>query len=992
MGDELIKLEEQSEKQAELQDVLEGEIATGIEEHSLTTEESELIADTEDVEEIEVVINETVGWSSGDASDHSHLAGRDRENQHPIEAITGLRHELNEIEALQPVYSNKIGIANYYKWDKGTSDKTGYFVRLASSVPTVSICNGPDIFGVTVDSAGFIGGQDGVTLEYVNGEVGAHGAERDNHYALVATSGLVDVRCESDVEQGDYVVSNAYGEATKTDSDCGYKVMAMENKNGINYAIIALGVQACTADMIGKNLKHLETRVSGNEINIAFAMTMANEAYNKASECLISNGELNDKVSDSMDKVDNIESDVENMGAQVGNIAIISAKTKAIAESAALAADSIRVEAVEKANEALAETSKLRDELNKTAEDMNENLNDAILDIEALQEDLEPLSAWPDADNPKGIAGFVARVNEDSATLASIVAWKGDSGESLAAFVQEATGENATVKAIAQYQRLDENNNPIGEPGAAGLIAQVEANKSSIELIAKLDGDIAGIKGQVDANTAELSHIVNHKYKDATGLAAIDQQITEQEASINNLVSWQSNTNVSMARIEQKADANGAHIQSTVVNIDKYNVGPYSQAQGFTLEQAKNVLEPGMIYVPTVSHDGETYNESYEFTRMYTYTWTEDGIWDESIGEVVFFGSAPGGTAYSLWYKDGGDNSDGYEPDTLYKLEEYYEDDEMLMRWVAVATLHGNVSNRTVSQIRQDANSIIAEVTNVYGAVAEFGAKLSDTDAKVNSIVSWPIDGGTHNMAVLESKVDDNGAYMVLAAVTEVDGESKVKDLGGAKIVLSDSEDGSFIQIDADNIVLGGTTTFTTKDELDGTTKIHGGHIAANTITATQIATDALQSNNYESGVDGSLIPTDKYSTLGTFFDLSNGSIYAPYFHLNEDGKIFAKGGEIGGFTITSGSIYHTKYHLDYSVDGVYIGPNGIGLGSAFKVKADGSLMATGVDITGKITATSGYIGSATSGFAIDSSSITNGTIGDLGSICLSAANIPVHL
>lgn len=63
------------------------------------------------------------------------------------------------------------------------------------------------------------------------------------------------------------------------------------------------------------------------------------------------------------------------------------------------------------------------------------------------------------------------------------------------------------------------------------------------------------------------------------------------------------------------------------------------------------------------------------------------------------------------------------------------------------------------------------------------------------------------------------------------------------------------------------------------TTTIKGGLIQTNTITSSQLATDAIMSNNYQAGSSGS-----HYSTSGSFLDLSNGNFYTPYFESTSNG------------------------------------------------------------------------------------------------------------
>lgn len=78
-------------------------------------------------------------------------------------------------------------------------------------------------------------------------------------------------------------------------------------------------------------------------------------------------------------------------------------------------------------------------------------------------------------------------------------------------------------------------------------------------------------------------------------------------------------------------------------------------------------------------------------------------------------------------------------------------------------------------------------------------------------------------------------------------------------------------------------------------------------------------------------------------------------------GSIKATSGEIGGFTIGESAIYNTITAFDdESSRGVYLGVDGIKLGSKFKVDNSGKLYASETELSGSITATSGSIGGAT--------------------------------
>jgi hypothetical protein len=660
-------------------------------------------------------------------------------------------------------------------------------------------------------------------------------------------------------------------------------------------------------------------------------------------------------------------------------MSIISAQAKAIAEGAVLSAESARVEATNIANSALSEAATLRKEFEEKASEMDDALTSATSEmketkeelqknIAELEKDLEPLATWPDAENPTGIAGFVAKADENSATIGTLVTQQSETSNALAGFKQEVSDKYATIESVSSFETetsksiagvkeiadankaqidamvaydkdgksalagittyVDENsaqirqlasyeqkdaNGAILNSGAAGLIAQVEANKSSIDLLVSFEGDVyeglAGLTAQVDANKSSvevLSKRVQGKYesidswnerdkdqnlvyyvkaksdseddlwyyyKDGAwrsttdayvaglpaSIAGIQAETDEHGATINALTTWQGDTNTAMASIKQKADANGASIQLLTTNLDKYSVGPYSQAYGFTLEQAASVLEEGMVYVPTPHADSDTHsevyeyveigedgkevvktfpdNDGYQFTPGYIYTWsdiddspnTTTMMWKESVGKVVEFKSAPSGTSYDFWYKNGGDNSDGYETDTLYKLDTYtHENGGTLTRWIAVATLKGNFSNRAVSQIRQDANSINLEVTNTKGDLAGIKAWAGEDFTAIQDTVSWK-NNNSEAIATTIERASDAEAYIAqVASVKNEDGTINAT----ASIVAAINEDGSSVGINADRIVMTGTTAFLQPGDLgeNGATVIHGGRIDSNTL------------------------------------------------------------------------------------------------------------------------------------------------------------------
>lgn len=158
------------------------------------------------------------------------------------------------------------------------------------------------------------------------------------------------------------------------------------------------------------------------------------------------------------------------------------------------------------------------------------------------------------------------------------------------------------------------------------------------------------------------------------------------------------------------------------------------------------------------------------------------------------------------------------------------------------------------------------------------------------------------------------------------------------------------------------------------------------------ITDDALSSNNLYLSADG-YIYSNNHSTFsaGTtgFYLGPDGLSLGSHFWVDKSGEMFAEDGTIGGWNITSNSLYADDLYLSASGyiyssshsslsstgSGFYLGSSGLSIGSAFKVTSAGSL-----------TATSGTIG----GWSITSSTlgISGLTLSSSGSIYSSGWSI----
>lgn len=867
---------------------------------------------------------------------HGTLYGTEFADQHPIEAITGLREELNDIETLGIVESHTKNQANYYLWESG-SGQVGKFVTIGEDTDQIRICiEADDIFGVTVDSAGFIGGQDD--------------PPKDDSYGLVVTTGLAPVQCELDVDTGDYVISNDYGYAKKSDGNYGYQVVGINDINGIRYAVVALATPISSLRLMSQDWKDIGDRMDVAEKNIASAINVANEAYKMAasgggggsgsgSGGSSSNPYLEDQVEDLITRVDGVEGEIDSMGNQISS-AVSSANTaKTLANNAISSVESVRAETIDVANNALAEASDAKTKVDTLREETSASINDAMSEaksaqdnIDALKDDLTVLTEWTDGEF-SGVTGFVDRVDENDATLATLVEWKGETSESVAA-IQQQTNDNG-----ASIESLTKTDTELGD--SIALVKQTaEANEASIKSITewqdKTTQSIASVEQKATENSASIEQLTSWKDNTDESIALIKQDVSSNGAKIESLTSWQTEakesiTNVtntadankasietlnafqtdatkSIAQLTQQADDNGASIQFLVNKIDKYSYGAFSQAYSFSQEEAEKILEVGQVYVPSVDHD-ETYDRverradaEYHFTKGYHYTWgkTESGMmrWIESESPEVAFSKEyiTGGDSIPYWVT----TEEVAGVDTIYEADTLYKWDNNM--WIAVATLKGNLSSRETSILKQTTNSLTLSVQDVANDMADITLRVDDNESSITDLVSWTKDpsGERYNLATIYQTASDAGADIALI-VQEKDGEKVVN---GASIIAAINDDESSVTIDADKINFVGSATFLTADDLgvNGTTSIDGGRILTGKISADRIDANHLDVTNGEFDhctildtctIEGTLTSNNICSNTGNFgtgnitfadFADSNCSMYS--FYLCGDGGI----------------------------------------------------------------------------------------------------------
>lgn len=147
------------------------------------------------------------------------------------------------------------------------------------------------------------------------------------------------------------------------------------------------------------------------------------------------------------------------------------------------------------------------------------------------------------------------------------------------------------------------------------------------------------------------------------------------------------------------------------------------------------------------------------------------------------------------------------------------------------------------------------------------------------------------------------------------------------------------------------------------------------TIYATlgEIGNWSINSTSLYTGTEDHSGYTTSSGDLTLYSNGSDASIHGYNFYIDTTGKLYCKGGKIGGWTIATGKLTSTGIGLATAAgDATYAFWAGDDTSSSaeFRVTHAGALTATNATITGAITANSGYIGGS-SGWKIGSKTLS---------------------
>lgn len=378
-------------------------------------------ADNEDFVRLEDLLDITA--ESGTKA-HSLLHGRELSDQHPITAISGLRDELDEIESIKRVYSSENGLGEFRKWNddnpKG-EDRSGYFVTIVPGTDNVEICDSThDVYGISVKNSGFVGNQNELDKS------------DDWTYTMVGIVGTMRVRTDGTARNGEYVVPNAYGEATLSENNYGYKVLSQGSYPSYNYVTIAITPQSDA-------LSRIEGSLSGSQADISQILIELNITKDKADEAL-------DKSQIAIDTSLSNEELMEILGETVNDAKRQATTANDVATAAQTAAD----QAKSNAAQALSTAQKAYSDAQTVAKEAVDTANSALAEVSDLKDDMTALSEWSNGEN-YGITGFVSQANEDHTTLATLVAGFGPDGSDIAAIMQKIDKNGAVIQHLVAH-------------------------------------------------------------------------------------------------------------------------------------------------------------------------------------------------------------------------------------------------------------------------------------------------------------------------------------------------------------------------------------------------------------------------------------------------------------------------------------------------------------------------------------------------------------
>jgi len=317
---------------------------------------------------------------------------------------------------------------------------------------------------------------------------------------------------------------------------------------------------------------------------------------------------------------------------------------------------------------------------------------------------------------------------------------------------------------------------------------------------------------------------------------------------------------------------------------------------------------------------------------------------------------------------------------------------------VVTGTMDGKVTNinrssgfMTIVVSGENSGNVVAKESYAASEISDFYVMAYSIALNDDAETSYPVG------IILNSYGTNNSTYIDLYGGASTTPNVRIGNLGG--LVFNDTE------------LLPQWGLYTTNGYFSGTINANQGKIGGWTIGLHSLYTGALEEDSLEESTNNNigLSTTDFSRSIGGTQRNNLRMAFGTKFGLTGDGYLYATGGNIAGWNIYPDSLFKstTEDNVEYQAymrayspsqtvtttqEAFAIRKKGTSDSSwtyPFRVTYGGKLYATDAEISGKITATSGYIGTAENGFTIDSTGFYSGTktANNSGYISLSNAN-----
>lgn len=458
-----------------------------------------------------------------DLRNHAKLNNRELPEQHPITAITGLREELDGIHALKTVESDKRGYANYYIWkdEQLPPDRVGYFVSIHTNDHKISIIRDSEteVFGVTVDSAGFVGWQEN--------------KPRGGECALVATTGVVKVKCEKKVVAGNYIMpSGGNGYATSTGRKYGYYVISIDMINDERYAVISLDSTMNQIYKLSEDIDDIEKKLVSVESKAHSAINAAQVALKNSLEPSINSALQNSK--DALESagaaMDAITDFTDSVG---GEIDAIKTKVDVVSDQIVIAVQDEVDNRINDLNNGASSTSATVEKILKDISDIQDDIDESVTEIEGLKGQIIPLVEFKN-EAYTTMSGLVASTEDNTNQLAAISQCLSNDFETKETWTADLMSETDKIFYIEDeevyYYYTNEGWTKTPYPSDAGL-----------------SETIASMRQKINENEAMVEDLVSYSSRDYETLEKWDKYVVvddfDSAIADTNLIYYDINEN-----------------------------------------------------------------------------------------------------------------------------------------------------------------------------------------------------------------------------------------------------------------------------------------------------------------------------------------------------------------------------------------------------------------------------------------------------------------